>query len=106
MIRAEVRRLRGRIVRLQVHGHAGTAPYGQDLVCAAVSAIVQTAALGIGRLDTEAPPARVREGDLLWQGESGDAGQIILETCLLGLKDIADSYPGAIALVIKEEERP
>ncbi len=106
MIRAEVRRRGGRIVRLHVHGHAGTAPYGQDLVCAAVSAIVQTAALGLGRLDRDAPQAKVRDGDVLWQGESGDPGQVILETCLLGLQDIAASYPGAIALSVKEEENP
>ena len=104
MIRTEVRRRGGRIVRLHVHGHAGTAPHGQDLVCAAVSALVQTAALGLREFDAAAPPARVRDGDLLWQGESGDAGQIILETCILGLQDIARSYPGAIALAFKEEE--
>lgn len=103
MIRTDVRRRGGRIVRLHVHGHAGTAPHGEDLVCAAVSALVQTAALGLKELDSTAPPARVREGDLLWQGESGEAGQIILETCVLGLQDIARSYPGAIALVFKEE---
>ncbi len=106
MIRAEVGRRGGRIVRLHVHGHAGTAPYGEDLVCAAVSAVVQTAALGLARLDGTADPARVRDGDLLWRGESGQAGQIILETCVLGLQDIAASYPGAIALVVKEDERP
>ena len=66
--------------------------------------MVQTAALGLRKLDAGAPPARVGEGDLLWQGESGEAGQIILETCLLGLQDIAASYPGAIALAVKEEE--
>ena len=104
MIRAEVSRSGGRIVRLHVRGHAGTAPYGQDLVCAAVSAVVQTAALGLGRLDAAAKAPRVRDGDILWQGESGEAGQIILETCLLGLQDIAASYPGAIALAVKEEE--
>ncbi len=104
MIRAEVVRRGGRIVRLHVHGHAGTAPYGQDLVCAAVSAIVQTAALGLGRFDPEAADARVRDGDVLWQGESGEIGQAILETCLLGLEDISESYPGAIALSVKKEE--
>ena len=106
MIRAEVHRRGGRIVRLRVHGHADTAPYGQDLVCAAVSAIVQTAALGLGRLDTAAPPAEIGDGDVRWQGESGEAGQIILETCLIGLRDIAESHPGALALVVKEDERP
>jgi uncharacterized protein YsxB (DUF464 family) len=32
---------------IDVKGHAGYAPHGQDIVCAAVSAIVQTAVLGL-----------------------------------------------------------
>lgn len=103
MIRAEVRRREGRIGSLQVLGHAGTAPYGQDLVCAAVSAVVQTALLGLAALDPSAPAARVREGDVRWQGRTGDIGQAILETCLIGLQDIAKSHPQALAVEVGEE---
>jgi len=104
VIRAEVRRRGGRIEAVHVRGHAGSGPYVQDLVCAAVSAVVQTALLGLGRLDPAAPPAEVSEGDVRWQGRSGEAGQVILETCLMGLRDIAESHPGTIALIVKEEE--
>lgn len=32
---------------IDVKGHAGYAPHGRDIVCAAVSAILQTAVLGL-----------------------------------------------------------
>jgi uncharacterized protein YsxB (DUF464 family) len=32
---------------IDVKGHAGYAPHGHDIVCAAVSAILQTAVLGL-----------------------------------------------------------
>lgn len=42
-------------VHLDVSGHAGHAAYGEDIVCAAVSAIVQTALLGLEAVASEHP---------------------------------------------------
>lgn len=53
---------------IDVKGHAGYAPHGQDIVCAAVSAILQTA--------------------------------------VLGLESIADSYPGHVVVNIKGCDQP
>jgi hypothetical protein len=36
-------------------GHANAAPHGQDIVCAAVSAILQTAALGLEAIALQYP---------------------------------------------------
>lgn len=102
MIAAEVRRRAGRIAELRVQGHAGTARHGQDLVCAAVSAIVQTALLGLQRIDGAPPPDTLAEGDVHWSGTTGDAGQAILETCLLGLQDLARDHPQAISIEVRE----
>jgi len=104
VIRAQALRRRGRIVALTVRGHADSAPYGEDLVCAGVSALVQTAMLALARLDKEAPAATISEGDVRWAGESGDAGQTILETCLIGLEDISRTHPGALRVQVKEAE--
>lgn len=35
------------IIEVRVKGHSGYAPHGKDIVCSAVSAVVQTALLGI-----------------------------------------------------------
>lgn len=102
MIRAEVRRQAGRIREIRVQGHAGSGPYGQDLICAAVSAIVQTALLGLQQIDGAAPPEVLEEGDVLWRGDTGDAGQVILETCVIGLQDIARDHPKTIFINVRE----
>jgi uncharacterized protein YsxB (DUF464 family) len=47
MIRIHIRRLGSGRWHLTVVGHAGQAPIGQDLVCAAVSTLVQTLAAGV-----------------------------------------------------------
>lgn len=39
MIRIECQRNDGKIKSLSIKGHANSAPYGQDLVCSAVSAV-------------------------------------------------------------------
>ena len=38
-----------------VKGHADYAPYGEDIICSAVSAIVQTAQMGLERLAEDYP---------------------------------------------------
>ena len=37
------------MVGFSVTGHANTAPHGQDIVCAGISALTQTAVLGLDR---------------------------------------------------------
>lgn len=46
MIRVEVDSRSG-YMNIKVEGHANYAPHGQDIVCAGVSAILQTAVLGL-----------------------------------------------------------
>ncbi len=103
MIRAEVRRQGGEIRYLRVRGHADAGPYGHDLVCAAVSAVVQTAILGLRELDPSAPPGEIRDGDVQWQGRTTDQGQAVLAACVIGLRDIARSHSGSLSLIEKEE---
>ena len=91
----------GKVVSFKVEGHAGAAQSGKDIVCAAISALTQTAILGLiqvagikvsyhrddykGRLWAELPeeltPEQRRDAD------------IILGTMADGLKDIATGYP-------------
>ena len=103
MIRAEVRREGGEIRYLRVRGHADAGPAGHDLVCAAVSAVVQTALLGLRETDPAAPPGEIHDGDVRWQGTATEAGQAILAACVVGLKDIARSHSGSLSLREKEE---
>lgn len=46
MTKIRVTQANGRMV-IEVDGHADYAPHGQDIVCAGISAIMQTCALGL-----------------------------------------------------------
>lgn len=102
MIIVSVQRNRDGCVKgFSVSGHANYEEHGRDIVCAGVSAIVQTAILGLqeflgidcageqqaGLVKCNLPsvePVLRREADA------------ILETMLLGLTAIASSYPGYV----------
>ena len=83
-----------------VEGHAATAPHGQDIVCAGVSALTQTAVLGLERhLNREILLAQAdgRFGvDLVGLPDQETAA--VLETMLLGLKEIAKSNPKSVRI--------
>jgi uncharacterized protein len=102
MIQIDVFRIAdGKISGYQVHGHSGTAPRGRDIVCAGISALAQTALLGIGEhlhrpVDFQIKPS----GDLRMKlrGEPDDLTQAILETMRLGFVEIARANPNAVHL--------
>lgn len=89
----------GAIEELQVSGHSGFADRGEDIVCAAVSALAQTALMGLERVAEQPLTKKIRDGYLhckLKAGgspESAAKAQAILETVVLGLRDIASGYP-------------
>lgn len=82
-------------VRLRVSGHAGKGAYGQDIVCAAASALVETLILGMSRVAPARAEWRVDEGlaEIWWpQGISAES-RAVVETICLGLKDLAETEP-------------
>ena len=98
MIRVEVESSKGFIRRVHVDGHGG-GKKGRDIVCAAVSAVAQTALQG---LLSFAP------GTIGWTRESGSLDisvrdcedgktrnivQVILATMSMGLERIAGEHP-------------
>ena len=107
MIEAEIYEERdGRISAFSVHGHSGTAPKGRDIVCAGVSALAQTALLGLGRhlhrgVDYHIEPS----GDLHMKLREApdDLSEAILRTMRLGLAEIARAYPDAVQVRITKE---
>lgn len=80
-----------------VKGHADYATRGQDIVCAGVSAIAQTALLGLDHYN----PIKVlqREGYLRVIVESDDhTSDAIIKTMLLGLHELQRQYPEYIQI--------
>ncbi len=103
-----VRLNQGKILSLEASGHTGYAESGEDVVCAALSAIVQTAALGLERvLRTNASVERRDEDgyfkislDFVPEREKAGA-EIVMRTALCGIADLADGYPDFIKLEVK-----
>lgn len=92
---------KGAIVKLTVSGHAGFANYGNDIVCAAASALVLTAAHGVttfcdARVRTHDDPA----GDYVLEVPRGGGAraQAVLETAVSGLRAIARQHPGHLSV--------
>jgi len=86
-------------VAIAVSGHAGTAPRGRDIVCAATSALVLSAAHGIvAHCKSRADVIDDGDGDYRLEVPRGGNGraQAVLESTLSGLRAIARSYPRAL----------
>ena len=80
--------------RIQVSGHANTAPIGADIVCAAVSALTLTLLEGMKNLAHMELYESVEPGNICieWQ-EMNDTGKVLVDTWLLGMRGIAAEYP-------------
>jgi uncharacterized protein YsxB (DUF464 family) len=90
-----IKRRLGHVVSLEVIGHAGFAKAGSDIVCAAVSALVLSAAEGLRahcQVQTSVmdSPSAYR---LKVSAGSDERAQAVLETAIGGLQAIAASYP-------------
>ncbi len=84
------------IVGFKAHGHSGYGEEGEDIVCAAVSAITQTALLGLQKYDPTTQ-SRIAEGDeplleVKLKNPSHDS-EVILRTMVCGLEDILAGVP-------------
>jgi len=86
------------LVGYTINGHAGFAPKGEDIVCAAISALAQTAVLALQELLEKEPEVSVEDGGLecMLPGylEPGDreTARIILKTLEIGINAIAADY--------------
>ena len=95
MTHIDVKRNRlGQIVTCYVRGHAEAGPYGEDIVCAAISMLSQTSILGLHEVAKQSMEYRIEDGELeiLLSEPITEKGQAILETMLLGMKNVADQY--------------
>lgn len=88
----------GGIEGFRVVGHSATAAHGQDIICAGVSSLTQTAVLGIERQLGRKMRLDVVSGKLVMElcEQPDDLTGAILETMLLGLIEIAKIKPQSV----------
>ena len=85
---------------LRITGHAGQGPAGHDLVCAAVSALTETLALGFTDVVPGGIRCRVETGraEFRWEHLT-TAQQAVLDTIVTGLRDLAASHGSFVRFV-------
>ena len=101
-----------RIHVLEVRGHAGAAEPGMDIVCAAVSVLVQTCAAELlklyddGKLKEE-PLVELDEGmaTIAYSYPLPDPEQLylVIDTVLIGLENIAEMYSDYVSIQVNRD---
>ena len=99
----------GKFVGVECEGHSDYADDGEDIVCAALSSVIQTAVLGIIRvvginIGYEIDEARgylkaILPKDMK-KSDEHDA-DIILRTAYLGVSDLYENFSDFISLEVK-----
>lgn len=86
---------------ITIDGHAGYAPVGQDIVCAAVSALVATFLASVEELTIDKIEATVnKQGQIqtIQYRNLSAQGQVLLDSFFVGIRMIADSYPANVRI--------
>lgn len=99
MIRVQIiRDRRGRIRSFSVKGHAGFAEHGRDILCAAISSLVQNginapeALLGVP-IPASSEEGRVEANVPVLPPEMDEKVQLLLESMVYGIRAWAQEYP-------------
>lgn len=84
---------------IEVTGHAKHGPPGQDIVCAGVSALIQTMILSIETLTADTIKYDVSPGmvDIYYENLS-ERAQVLVDSFFIGIEMIADEYPNNVKL--------
>lgn len=98
------------IIQIESKGHTGYAQEGHDIVCAAISSILQTAILGLSKVVGVDVKVDIRDGKeshlkATIEGDLDKATRrecdIVLETMLLGIADISAGFSKFVKLEVK-----
>lgn len=108
MTRVEISKKGGHIVRVYADGHTGYGVEGEDIVCASLSSIIQTALIGLMRVAGIQPEYVIEEQNATLEiklpslsDEDRHNADMILETMLCGIADLYEGYSDFIDLEVK-----
>jgi len=91
----------GKISGFEATGHSGTAAHGEDLVCAGISSLTQSALLGVGEYLNREVDYSVVSGDLYVKlmDEPDELTEAVFQTMLLGIRNIEKIAPEAVRIL-------
>ncbi|MDY6935730.1 MAG: ribosomal-processing cysteine protease Prp [Spirochaetota bacterium] len=95
-------------VGIKAYGHSGFDKKGSDIVCSAISAIIQTSILAVTKVANIHQEIVQGDGILESSIHIGEAGRtnlfalgVILNTMIIGLKEIINHYPDALEIIFE-----
>lgn len=86
--------------RITIEGHSGYAPIGQDIVCAAVSVLVQTLIQSVENLTADKITYDMRPGTVdikFWS--LSDHSKVLIDSFFLGIKGTAEAHPDNVRII-------
>ena len=85
---------------LMLQGHAGYAPHGEDIVCAAVSGIIYSLLGWLENNEYEllSCDTHVKGGDVHIYCEGGDLLAAVMDMTIIGLEQIEHQYPEHVVI--------
>ena len=94
MITIKVRKKNGSYEEFISKGHAGYAEAGQDIVCAAVSALIITTVNSLEKFTDDKFDVQEKDGfvSIHFRNDLSERGMLLMDSLLLGLTEIAGSY--------------
>lgn len=106
MITITVKREDGIYRSFRSEGHSGYADEGSDIICAAVSALSVNALNSIESLTGDTVKDEAREGYLYAEFPEGLShdGQLLMDSLMLGLTQIAESYEEPFVKISIDDE--
>jgi len=86
--------------RLSVDGHAGCGEYGQDIVCAGVSALTQALLMSIDSLAEDRIKYRISPGRAdIYYGNLSEKSRTLVDSFFIGVCLIADDFPDNVRII-------
>ena len=87
---------------LVIRGHSGYSAQGTDIVCAAVSTLFLTLANSISEYTNDLVTVRAEPGNsaVIWRGKCSEKARLLLESFILGMRDVAEQYPDYVIINI------
>ncbi len=106
----------GNIKKYNIRGHADFAPYGEDIICAAISVLSQTTLIGLVeilqlgknevfyKIDENTGYLNVELKNIEGESVLKDT-QILLQTFKLGVESIQGNYPESVKIEYRRCDR-
>lgn len=108
MINITIYKKNNKVCGLECSGHSGYAPYGSDIVCSSISSLVCACHLGFAKIAKNADFLHKQDDENAYFKlillQPNHEAEVILQTIVESIKEIAAGYKKYIAIKYKESK--